>query len=102
MDWGPWLRFRFRRNPIGSQRDCSVTCLVFDARPSSFGLLLAGGTVLVFLGLADDRRGIPWQLRLVVEVSVAVFVVYTQGLQLTAFIDLPWITGLLSVLWIVG
>ncbi len=56
----------------------------------------------MFLGLADDRRGIPWQLRLVVEVSVAVFVVYTQGLQLTAFIDLPWITGLLSVLWIVG
>jgi UDP-GlcNAc:undecaprenyl-phosphate GlcNAc-1-phosphate transferase len=28
--------------------------------------------------------------------------VYWQGLQLTAFIDLPWLTGLMSVLWIVA
>lgn len=65
--------------------------------------VIAGcGTVLMLLGLADDRRGIPWWLRLGVEFAVASFCVYWQGLQLTAFVDLPWLTGLLSVLWIVA
>lgn len=63
--------------------------------------LIAGGTVLVMLGLADDRRGLPWQSRLIVEFSVAAAMVYGQGLRLTAFIGVPWLTGLLSVIWIV-
>lgn len=65
--------------------------------------MIAGcGTVLMFLGLMDDRRGIPWWLRLGVEFAVAGFCVYWQGLQLTAYIELPWLTGLLSVIWIVA
>ena len=68
---------------------------------SRLWVLLGGGTVLMFLGLADDRRGLPWQLRLGIEFCVAAFVVYWQGLQLTAFIDVPILTGLLSVVWIV-
>ncbi len=65
-------------------------------------LLLLGGTILMLLGLADDRKGLDWKIRLTVECSVAAAVVYWQGLQLTAFIDLPWFTGLVSVLWIVA
>lgn len=65
-------------------------------------VIVACGTVLVFLGLMDDRHGIPWWLRLGVEFGVASFCVYWQGLQLTAFIDLPWLTSGLSVLWIVA
>lgn len=65
-------------------------------------VIIACGTVLAFLGLMDDRSGIPWWLRLGVEFAVAAFCVYWQGLQLTAFIDLPWLTGLLSVIWIVA
>ena len=53
------------------------------------------------LGLVDDLRGLPWQLRLAVQVLVAVVVV-CQGGRLALFLDLPWLTGLLSVLWIVG
>lgn len=65
--------------------------------------VIAGcGTLLMLLGLWDDRRGIPWWLRLGVEFAVAGFCVYWQGLHLTAFIDLPWLTGLLSVFWIVA
>ncbi len=65
--------------------------------------VIAGcGTALMLLGLADDRKGIKWWIRLGVEFSVASFCVYWQGLQLTAFIDLPWLTGLLSVIWIVA
>ncbi len=65
-------------------------------------LLLAGGTVLMLLGLADDRKGLDWRIRLGVEFAVAACVVYGQGLQLTAFIHLPWFTGLLSIIWIVA
>lgn len=65
-------------------------------------VIAACGTVLMLLGLLDDRRGIPWWIRLGVEFAVAAFCVYWQGLQLTGFIDLPWLTGLLSVLWIVA
>ncbi|GAB5403329.1 MAG: MraY family glycosyltransferase [Aureliella sp.] len=65
-------------------------------------VIVACGTVLAFLGLMDDRHGIPWWLRLGVEFGVATFCVYWQGLQLTAYIDLPWLTSALSVLWIVA
>lgn len=65
--------------------------------------VIAGcGTALMILGLLDDRRGIPWWLRLIVEFGVASFCVYWQGLQLTSFIPVPWLTGLLSVIWIVA
>ena len=64
--------------------------------------LLLGGTVLTVLGLVDDRRGLPWQVRLSVEFAVAASVVYWQGLRLTAFIGLPWLTSLLSIFWIVA
>ena len=63
--------------------------------------LLAGGTILAFLGLLDDRFSLPWQTRLTVEFLVAGTVVYWQHLQLTAFIGIPWLTSILSVIWIV-
>ena len=64
-------------------------------------LLLAGGTVLMLLGLADDRRGLDWRLRLGVQTLVAVAMV-CLGWRLSLFLDMPWLTGALSVLWIVG
>jgi UDP-GlcNAc:undecaprenyl-phosphate GlcNAc-1-phosphate transferase len=85
-----WLPSLLREHQSGLQTQTA----------SIWGLLL-GGTILMFLGLADDRRGLPWQLRLVVEFGVAAAVVYWQGLQLTAFIDSPLLTGILSVFWIV-
>ncbi|MFO0901567.1 MAG: MraY family glycosyltransferase [Pirellulales bacterium] len=69
---------------------------------TSLWVLLAGGTVLSILGLLDDRRGLPWKLRLFVQVAVAGVIVTFQGLKLTAFIGIPAVTWVLSVLWIVG
>ncbi|MCR4411271.1 MAG: undecaprenyl/decaprenyl-phosphate alpha-N-acetylglucosaminyl 1-phosphate transferase [Thermoguttaceae bacterium] len=63
--------------------------------------ILAGGTVLVALGLADDRRGLDWRLRLGVQTVVATAMV-VLGFRLTIFMDWPVLTGALSVLWIVG
>jgi UDP-GlcNAc:undecaprenyl-phosphate/decaprenyl-phosphate GlcNAc-1-phosphate transferase len=65
-------------------------------------VIVGCATVLALLGLADDRKGIPWWLRLGVEFVVAGFCVYFQGLRLTAFIDMPWLTAALSILWIVA
>jgi UDP-GlcNAc:undecaprenyl-phosphate GlcNAc-1-phosphate transferase len=64
-------------------------------------LMLAGGTALMLLGLWDDRRGLPWPVRLAVESAVAVAMVL-GGWRMTLFLDLPWLTGVLSVVWIVG
>ncbi len=66
--------------------------------------LLAGGTVLMLLGLFDDRRGLDWRLRLGVQTAVAIVMV-RLGWKMSLFLDAldaPWLTGTLSVLWIVG
>ncbi len=63
--------------------------------------LLGGGTVLMILGLIDDLRGLNWKLRIGVQATVALALVLS-GWQLQAFIDAPWFTIPLSVLWIVG
>jgi UDP-GlcNAc:undecaprenyl-phosphate GlcNAc-1-phosphate transferase len=66
--------------------------------------LLAGGTVLMLLGLADDRRGLDWRLRLGVQTAVAIVLVLL-GWRMSLFLDwlnMPWIAGALSVVWIVG
>jgi UDP-GlcNAc:undecaprenyl-phosphate GlcNAc-1-phosphate transferase len=70
-------------------------------RVAQIWVLIAGGTMLAVLGFLDDIMGLPWQIRLVAEFLVAGFVVYWQNLQLTAFIGLPWLTSILSVIWIV-
>lgn len=64
-------------------------------------LVLGAGTLLMLLGLADDFRAVDWRARLGVEFLVAALMVW-QGWRLTVFIDQPWITNLLSVLWIAG
>ena len=64
-------------------------------------IMLAGGTVLMLLGLADDRRGLDWRFRLAVQTAVAATMV-ALGWRLTVFLDVPWLTAVLSVLWIVG
>jgi len=63
--------------------------------------LLAGGTVLVLLGLWDDRARLDWRFRLLVQTVVAIAIV-VAGWRLSLFMDAPWLTGALSVLWIVG
>jgi UDP-GlcNAc:undecaprenyl-phosphate GlcNAc-1-phosphate transferase len=87
------------------------SCVPEFARPYLDGLryqsgqlwmLLGGGTVLMVVGLMDDRRGLGWRVRLGVQLLVAIVCVAWQGWRLTAFIQLPWLTGALSVLWIVA
>jgi UDP-GlcNAc:undecaprenyl-phosphate GlcNAc-1-phosphate transferase len=64
--------------------------------------LLGAGTMLMVLGVTDDRRGVNEWIRLGIEFAVAGFVVYGLGFGLTAYIGVTWLTGFLSMIWIVG
>jgi len=73
------------------------------AQSSKLWTVLAGGTVLMVLGLCDDRRGLDWRLRLGVQALVATaVVVFEPRFRMTIFLQAPWITTALSVVWIVG
>ncbi|MCO6456800.1 MAG: undecaprenyl/decaprenyl-phosphate alpha-N-acetylglucosaminyl 1-phosphate transferase [Pirellulaceae bacterium] len=65
-------------------------------------VLLAAGTVLMVTGLIDDRRGLDWRIRLAIQFGVAGLCVFLQQWRFTMFVNLPLVTGLLSVFWIVG
>lgn len=69
-------------------------------------IMLGGALLLMTLGLIDDRRGLDWRIRLAVQFTVATACVVTQGWQLTAFIAVPALGSivsiLLSVIWIVA
>ncbi len=71
------------------------------AQSGKLWTLLGGGTVLMLLGWADDRRPLDWRVRLGVETLVATGLVLA-GWRLSLFLDVPWLTGLASVLWIVA
>lgn len=71
------------------------------ARLGQLWTLLGLGSILVVLGTIDDRKGLPWQLRLAVEFAVAIADV-AAGWRATFFLECPVITSIVSVFWIVG
>ena len=64
-------------------------------------LLLGGGTVLMILGLADDRRGLDWRFRLAAQTAVAATMV-ACGWCVRLPWDVPGLAFAVSVVWIVG
>ena len=64
-------------------------------------LLLGGGTVLMVLGLADDRRGLDWRFRLAAQTAVAATMV-ACGWCVRLPWDVPGLAFAVSVVWIVG
>jgi UDP-GlcNAc:undecaprenyl-phosphate GlcNAc-1-phosphate transferase len=64
-------------------------------------VILAGATIVMLLGLVDDRRGLPASLKLAVQLVVAVLLVLA-GVRATLFIKFRLLTDLITVLWIVG
>ncbi len=53
-----------------------------------------------FLGFCDDRWGVPWPVRLGLQILIAILCVYGQGWQMTVFIGVPAVGVVLSVIWI--
>ena len=63
--------------------------------------LLGLGSLLVLLGTLDDRFNLSWKPRLAVEFLIAIVAV-ACGWRATFFLDLPILTAIVSVFWIVG
>ncbi len=63
--------------------------------------LLAAGSVLVFMGLLDDRFGLSWKWRLGVQFLVA-FSLVISGVSASLFVSQPLVGQVVSVLWIVA
>jgi len=67
-------------------------------------LILGLGSLIMLMGLADDRFGLGWKPRLAVQLGLAAILVVVGGLRVTLFPPFasPIFTGLLTVLWIAG
>ena len=63
--------------------------------------LLSLATLLLCLGLADDRWEVSWKIRITVQIIAALSLLLVQGWRLTLFINVPWLTSLATVIWIV-
>lgn len=65
--------------------------------------LLGLASVLLVVGLVDDRRCLPWQVRLALQFGVAAIALWqVPSLRLTAFVAVPMLTMTLTLFWIVA
>jgi UDP-GlcNAc:undecaprenyl-phosphate GlcNAc-1-phosphate transferase len=68
----------------------------------SLWVLIGSGSLLALVGLVDDKWNIGWKPRLGAQFLIALFCVAWQGWRATAFISIPIVPGLISVIWIVA
>lgn len=70
-------------------------------RSGHLALILGLSTVIMVMGLVDDRVGLSWKPRILIQlVLAAVFV--ASGEQATLFSPFRVVTGAITVLWVVG
>jgi len=65
-----------------------------------FGILGLASVIMV-MGLVDDRRGLGWRLRLGVQFGLAL-VLAASGVRVTLFGLGPYFGGVVTVFWVVG
>ena len=70
------------------------------SRGGQLASVLIGATVLAIMGLMDDKRPLPWQPRIVVQLLVAILIVMS-GVRATVFVEDAWVGGIVSVCWFV-
>ena len=72
-------------------------------RGGQLALILGLATLIMAMGLADDRVGLGWKLRLGVQFALSAIVV-ASGVSVTLFrpFDSAIVGGAITVLWIVG
>jgi UDP-GlcNAc:undecaprenyl-phosphate GlcNAc-1-phosphate transferase len=84
----------------------SVAIYISGMWEKSFELagILGLGTIIMMMGVLDDRYGLPWGWRLGIQCAVAVILVLFFGVRVTLYgpFTHPLIGGFVSALWIVG
>jgi len=63
--------------------------------------IFGGGLLVALLGLVDDIKRVSYRIKLGVEV-IAALVLFAAGVRLTVFIDNPFISCVVTVVWVVG
>lgn len=71
------------------------------SRAGELALILGLATVVMVMGLIDDRTPLGWPIRLSVQFALALTFVLL-GEQATFFNPVRWLTAAVTVLWIVG
>lgn len=70
-------------------------------RAGSLGILVGLSAVIMIMGLIDDRVGLGWRLRLLIQCALAlVYVLVVE--QATFFQSNRWLAAAITVIWIVG
>ena len=72
------------------------------ANLNSLWLLFAAASILLGLGLWDDRRGVDWRIRLTLQIVVVAICVVWPGSRTAAMFPIPWIASALAVTWMVA
>lgn len=70
-------------------------------RSAQLWWLLGTASILVLVGVLDDRFGLSWRLRLFVQFAVAISLVLS-GVSASLFVSQPWVGQVVSVFWIVA
>ena len=72
-------------------------------RSGSMALIFGLASVIMLMGLVDDRFGLGWKLRLGVQILLAAILAWS-GAQVTLFwpFNAAWVSGLITVFWVVG
>jgi UDP-GlcNAc:undecaprenyl-phosphate GlcNAc-1-phosphate transferase len=73
------------------------------SRAGELGLILGLGTVVMLMGLTDDRLTLGWRLRLGIQLAVAT-VLAVLGVRVTLFWPFthPVLGSVVTILWVVG
>jgi UDP-GlcNAc:undecaprenyl-phosphate GlcNAc-1-phosphate transferase len=69
-------------------------------RSGQLWAIIAAGTLLMIMGLLDDRFGLPWKWRLSVQFLLAIALV-VGDIRASVLISHPWVGSIVTVLWIV-
>jgi len=92
---------RFGRGALSP--DLAIHVAGLWAMSGEMVLIFGLATVIMAMGLADDRFGLGWKLRLGVQVGLAAILV-ASGARVTLFwpFDSFWIAAAITIFWVVG
>ena len=60
-------------------------------------MISGGGLALCILGLVDDKRPLGWKIKLTLQAIICGIVVSDPKVRLSMFVDVPWLTWLISL-----
>lgn len=89
----------FARQMLGSW---SEHLLGASERLGLLAWIVIAATLLVIVGLLDDRFGLGWKIRLGIQFLIAGICVSIPELRLTLFLSLGFVSAILTMIWIVA